>query len=100
MGTSVGTRVFVQHGWRACAFFMLALYAFQLGILVLRGPHCPRNHWFGWTGGFGTRKIVVEARERDNSSKAETLMDETQAPEKMKEGLVRHTESGDAANAA
>ncbi|KAI9464374.1 hypothetical protein HD554DRAFT_2040765 [Boletus coccyginus] len=76
MGTSVGTRVFVQHGWRACALFMLALYSFQLGMLVLRGPHCPRDHWFGWTGGFGARESVVEARKRDDVSKAWDPMDE------------------------
>ena len=102
MGTSVGTQVFVQHGWRACALLMLALYVFQLGMLALRGPHCPRNHWFGWVGGFEARKSVVEARKRDDGSKAMTpnSIDEPQPPEKMEEGLVRHTESGKAAKAA
>lgn len=87
MGTSVGTQVFIQHGWRACALLLLALYAFQLGILALRGPHCPRNHWFGWAGGFEARNSVVEARKRDDASKTVTLRsaDEPRSPEKMEE---------------
>jgi hypothetical protein len=95
MGTSVGTQVFVQHGWRACSLLMLGLYTFQLGMLVLRGPHCPRNHWFGWVGGFEARTITVEARKRDDATKTVAPIDEPQPPEK-----VRHMESGDAANVA
>ena len=79
---------------------MLALYAFQLGILALRGPHCPRNHWFGWAGGFEARKSVVEALKREAASKSATPVDEPQPPEKMQGALKRHTESGDHANAA
>lgn len=102
MGTSVGTQVFVQHGWRACSLLLLALYGFQLGMLLLRGPHCPRYHWFGWAGGFEARKSVVEGRKRDDVSKAATpkSLDEPRPPEKIEEGLVRHAESGDAASAA
>ncbi|KAF8553659.1 MFS general substrate transporter [Imleria badia] len=93
IGTSVGTQVFVHYGWRACSLFMLVSYIFQLGILVSRGPHCPRNHWFGWLGGFEARKSVVEARKRDDSSKDVNL-------DELRPRLVRHAESGDAANAA
>ena len=100
MGTSVGTQVFVQHGWQACSLLMLALYAFQLGMLVLRGPHCPRHHWYGWMGGFEARKSAVETQERDDATEAATQMDELQPPEKMAEGSLRHTESGDVASAA
>ncbi|KAF8553664.1 hypothetical protein OG21DRAFT_1522967 [Imleria badia] len=102
LGTSVRSQVFIQHGWRACALLMLASYGFQFGILVLRGPHCPRNHWFGWVGGFEVRKSVVEARNREDASKVAIphSIDEPQPPEKMEENLVKSTESGDAANAA
>ncbi|KAI6017412.1 major facilitator superfamily domain-containing protein [Pisolithus microcarpus] len=56
LGTSVGTVVFVQHGWRACALLLQAWQGFQLVILFLRGPHCPRKHWFA-------RKMVqIETR--------------------------------------
>ena len=100
MGTSVGTQVFVQYGWRACSLLMLGLYGFQLGMLALRGPHCPRNHWFGWMGGFEARKSAVGARKRDDGAKSATPIDLLQPPEKMEDGSIRRKESGDAANAA
>lgn len=64
MGTSVGTQVFVQHGWRACALLALALQGFQILVLLLRGPHCPRTHWFGYEGGLGGRKDVALEKEK------------------------------------
>ena len=100
MGTSVGTLVFVQYGWRACSLLMLALYGFQLGMLVLRGPHCPRNHWFGWMGGFEVRKSVAGARKRDDATNAATPIEEPQPLKTMEEGSRQHKEPGDAANAA
>ena len=42
MGTSVGTRVFVQYGWRAASAVSMAWFGFQLAILLLRGPHVER----------------------------------------------------------
>ncbi|KAF8959133.1 MFS DHA1 transporter [Flammula alnicola] len=60
MGTSVGTKIFVDHGWRACAAFGMALYGFQIGILLLRGPHCQRRTWFGYEGGFSLKKDFVK----------------------------------------
>ncbi|OAX37626.1 MFS general substrate transporter [Rhizopogon vinicolor AM-OR11-026] len=64
MGTPVSTEVFVQYGWRACSLLMLALQGFQIVILLLRGPHCPRKRWFGYEGGLEARKRVVLERER------------------------------------
>lgn len=29
----------------------MAMYALQFAVLVLRGPHCPKNRWFGYEGG-------------------------------------------------
>jgi hypothetical protein len=29
----------------------MAMYFLQLAVLVLRGPHCPENRWFGYEGG-------------------------------------------------
>ncbi|KAF9474595.1 MFS general substrate transporter [Pholiota conissans] len=55
-GTSVGTTVFVEHGWRACALLGMALYGFQVFILLLRGPHCSRKTWFGYEGGWALFK--------------------------------------------
>ncbi|KAG1729032.1 major facilitator superfamily domain-containing protein [Suillus lakei] len=50
-GTSVGTHVFVEYGWRADSTLCMAMYIFQLAVLFLRGPHCPGNRWFGYEGG-------------------------------------------------
>ncbi|KAF9235646.1 major facilitator superfamily domain-containing protein [Melanogaster broomeanus] len=81
MGTSVGTEVFLM-------------------MLLLRGPHCPRNHWFGWAGGFEARKSVVEARKKDNGSLEVNQTDSSRQGEKMDERLVKHTPPRDASNAA
>ena len=62
MGTAVGTKVFVEHGWRAAAGVSLAWYGAQLVFLLVRGPHCERYTWFGWEGGAEPRKGVVDAR--------------------------------------
>jgi hypothetical protein len=35
----------------------MAMYLFQLVVLILRGPHCPRNRWFGHEGGLEFWKI-------------------------------------------
>ena len=42
----------------------MALYGFQLFILLLRGPHCKRYTWFGYEGGLEARKFVVDERKR------------------------------------
>ena len=59
-GTAVGTKIFLQFGWRAAAAFSLGLFVWQIGILLLRGPHCERYTWFGYQGGLESRKKVVE----------------------------------------
>ena len=69
MGTAVGTRVFVKFGWRAAAGLNLALYGFQLFVLLLRGPHCKQYTWFGYEGGLEARKSVVEERKRLEAEK-------------------------------
>ncbi|CAA7266045.1 unnamed protein product [Cyclocybe aegerita] len=70
-GTSVGTKVFVDSGWRACAALGVALYAFQIAVLLLRGPHCQRTTWFGYEGGFGFLKSVPKAVDEMTTQKAE-----------------------------
>ncbi|KAF9530799.1 MFS DHA1 transporter [Crepidotus variabilis] len=52
-GTSTSTKVFVDYGWRAASGLATACFAFLLVILLLRGPHCPRDKWFGYQGGLG-----------------------------------------------
>lgn len=68
MGTAVGTKVFVQHGWRAAAGLSLAWYATQLVFLLVRGPHCERYTWFGWEGGAESNKSVVDARKKEREA--------------------------------
>ncbi|KZT30450.1 MFS general substrate transporter [Neolentinus lepideus HHB14362 ss-1] len=65
MGTSVGTKVFVEHGWRASTGLSMALCGWQLSILFLRGPHCGLKTWVGWQGGWEARRSVVEQRHRN-----------------------------------
>jgi len=64
VGTAVGTSLFIQFGWRAAAGFSLGLFVFQIGILLLRGPHCSRYTWFGYEGGTEARKTVVDEMKR------------------------------------
>ena len=73
MGTSVGTQVFVKFGWRAAAVLNMALYGFQLFILLLRGPHCKQYTWFGYEGGLEARKSVVDERKRLEKEAERTL---------------------------
>ena len=70
MGTYVGTQVFVKFGWRAAAGLNMALYGFQLFVLLLRGPHCERYTWFGYEGGLEPRKSVVDERKRIEAEEA------------------------------
>ncbi|KAF8955137.1 major facilitator superfamily domain-containing protein [Flammula alnicola] len=60
MGTSAGTHIFVNFGWRAAAAFSMGLYGFQLFIILIRGPHCGQYTWFGYEGGVESRKSVAQ----------------------------------------
>lgn len=71
MGTSVGTKVFVEHGWRASAGLSLAWIGIEIPILLLRGPHVKRYAWFGYDGGFEARKSVIAARKQKEAREAE-----------------------------
>lgn len=86
MGTAVGTQVFVRFGWRAAAGLNMAWYAWQLVILLLRGPHVSRYTWFGYEGGLEPRKGVIMAREKaaqEAANRAENGETESQAKERV-----------------
>ncbi|KAJ3486860.1 hypothetical protein NLJ89_g11771 [Agrocybe chaxingu] len=69
MGTSVGTQVFVSHGWRAGAALNMGWYGWIVFVLLIRGPHCKRYTWFGYEGGLESNKKLVEARKRAEEEK-------------------------------
>ncbi|PBK65732.1 MFS general substrate transporter [Armillaria solidipes] len=67
MGADVGSRVFLKYGWRAGAGLSLGWTGLALLILLVRGPHCERNTWFGYQGGF--REKMVEQKDGENGVK-------------------------------
>jgi len=93
MGSSAGTKVFLTYGWRATAAMTLGFTAWALLILMLRGPHCSRYTWFGFEGGWESKRAVVEERRKAEAEKAENEKEkrdldvdlESQIPEKEKD---------------
>ncbi|KAF5364668.1 hypothetical protein D9758_005645 [Tetrapyrgos nigripes] len=70
MGTSVGTKVFLEHGWRACAGVSLAYGGWQIFALLLRGPNCGRFTWIGWEGGWEGRIRKVDNQTQQNAKES------------------------------
>jgi hypothetical protein len=68
---------------------MLALQAFQILVLLLRGPHCPRHRWFGYEGGLEARRRVVTDREKTRSSEGGKVEHD---PEAQMEAPMRNGE--------
>lgn len=64
---------------------MLALHAFEILVLLLRGPHCSRKRWFGYEGGFEARRRVILEREKPPSGEDPEAQKE--APIQSDEGL-------------
>lgn len=75
MGTSAGSAVFLNYGWRAGAALNVGWTVATLLFLLARGPHVPRHTWLGWTGGSRPRL-------------ASHADDTNPAPEVEKPGLV------------
>ncbi|KAK1219642.1 hypothetical protein PQX77_017632 [Marasmius sp. AFHP31] len=71
MGSSVGTKLFLEHGWRAGAGIQVAWAGWSLFVLLLRGPHCRRYTWLGYEGGGEFRKSVVDARRKEEEERSE-----------------------------
>ena len=51
MGTAVGTKVFLENGWRASAGLHLGWMGLVLVLLLCRGPQCDYRTWVGYKGG-------------------------------------------------
>jgi hypothetical protein len=65
MGTITGTRVFIQHGWRAASALNMAFYGFQIIVLLARGPFVDRYTWFGYQNGWKKRKPSSFVQKKD-----------------------------------
>ncbi|KZV71725.1 MFS general substrate transporter [Peniophora sp. CONT] len=93
VGSSVCTTVYIKYGWRALGALMFALSAFQIPILLIRGPHTPRHTWFGHEGGYEFRRKAVPARENQNQGGDFELAGKDQASANgantMSEGVPR-----------
>ncbi|KAI9070091.1 MFS general substrate transporter [Trametes sanguinea] len=92
MGTSVGAKVFNEHGWRPDAALNLSWTGFTLFVLFLRGPHCPRYKWIGWEGGFELRKSRLVARQQAEQDSAADRQDEKRGPQ---EPVMEEKRSGE-----
>ncbi|KAH8092186.1 MFS general substrate transporter [Cristinia sonorae] len=73
MGTSVGTKVFLEHGWRASAFVSLAWCCFCFCVMLSRGPNCGRYTWVGWEGGWEVRKSRLAMRAGKGSEEKQDI---------------------------
>ncbi|KAJ7148758.1 MFS DHA1 protein [Mycena crocata] len=55
-GTAVGTKLLAEGGYKLSSGIRVAFGAFELFILLMRGPHVARKTWIGWEGGMEFRK--------------------------------------------
>lgn len=83
MGTSVSTRVYVEHGWQAASAVSLGWMGFQVLVLLERGPHCGRYVWIGYEGGVGWRKkgIDPEAKTLEGSNEIPETEEKEKGPD-------------------
>ncbi|KAA1476123.1 MFS general substrate transporter [Dentipellis sp. KUC8613] len=77
MGTAVGTKVYLDHGWRASGAVSLGWVGWQLVILLLRGPHVERYTWLGYQGGAAWRKAEEQTDVREDAADDEKKQDVT-----------------------
>lgn len=91
IGSSVGAKVFTEHGWRVDSALNVAWTALALAILLVRGPHVSRRAWFGWAG---RTRPVLAGKEASCSSETRledgvvTKKDEGCDVEKAKAGVA------------
>ncbi|GAA5877733.1 hypothetical protein JCM1840_003342 [Sporobolomyces johnsonii] len=55
MGSSVGPKIFLRYGWRACYALHLGWNAAAILFLLARGPNS--KGWVGWGGNYSLRKV-------------------------------------------
>ncbi|KAK0205947.1 hypothetical protein DFS33DRAFT_1381039 [Desarmillaria ectypa] len=59
MDADAGSRVFLTAGWQARAGLSLGWTDAHLLLLLVFGPHCEHNTWFGYEGEF---RMVKKAK--------------------------------------
>ncbi|KAJ7169241.1 major facilitator superfamily domain-containing protein [Mycena crocata] len=103
MGTSVGSQIYLRHGWRACGALSVGLSVWQLAVLLVRGPHCRRYTWVGWEGGWAWRRRRNEKDETETETSPQNPETSARRDEKFKnprleaeiaEGRRRSVEKG------
>ncbi|VDB92119.1 unnamed protein product [Peniophora sp. CBMAI 1063] len=87
IGSAAGSKIFLEHGWRANGALIVGFCSFSLIVLLLRGPHVGRYIWFGYGGGLAWRRErPVSARDAETAS---TLKDVMDADESKQDGPTR-----------
>ncbi|KAK0205919.1 hypothetical protein DFS33DRAFT_1380999 [Desarmillaria ectypa] len=79
MDADAGSRVFLTAGWQARAGLSLGWTNAHLLLLLVFGPHCERNTWFGYEGEFRMGK------------KAEPIHKDSETGENTSEGNLHET---------
>ncbi|KAK7057734.1 MFS DHA1 protein [Favolaschia claudopus] len=84
MGTAVGTKLYVEGGYKLSSGIRVVFAGIELLALLLRGPNVSRYTWVGWEGGFNLRRkpepspsvaVVETAETRTSTQEAEPEKD-------------------------
>ena len=67
----MGSRLYLQHGWRACYAFSIALSVFAIGVLLVRGPNA--KGWLGWSGDYSLRRRTPKREAEDEETVVEPV---------------------------
>lgn len=65
VGTRLGTKIFLDYGWRVNAAFAMGFMGLQFVFLFLRGPNVSRYTWIGWEGGWTCSKQATPSTPPD-----------------------------------
>lgn len=62
MGTAIGNILYARGGWHYSGGASIAFLGAALIVATLRGPY--ETGWIGWKGGWSSRKVEIESRDR------------------------------------
>ncbi|GAA5904758.1 hypothetical protein JCM5296_000754 [Sporobolomyces johnsonii] len=90
MGSSVGPKIFLRYGWRACYALHLGWNAAAILFLLARGPNS--KGWVGWGGNYSLRKVpkrsLGETTDAEKAEPGKLKSDGAQNEEKVGEETV------------